>query len=92
MHIPTPSPERTVIFFLLIQSAVSTISTPHIFTDIRSFTSVPRLSPLMVMRVPGGPSFGETPIMKIIKLVCSLRNSLWHFSHQIMIITKLTRP
>lgn len=29
---------------------------------MKSLGSIPRFSPLMVIRVPGGPSFGETPV------------------------------
>ena len=29
---------------------------------MRSLRSKPRFSPLMVMRVPGGPSLGDTPV------------------------------
>ena len=35
----------------------------------RSLISLPRFSPLMVTLVPGGPSFGETPVTKGIPAV-----------------------
>jgi len=59
---PFPGPDLAIILFEDFHSADSKQSHPHTVKPRRSLGPVPKNSPLTVTRVPGGPSFGDTPV------------------------------